>query len=148
MTSMMIEKNKKISEILNKKHILFSELLDITRQQVKCIEEEEWDRLLNTIESKQLRIDSINHLDNDIKQLIAETEISESNHDIEEVEEKIRVIISEMLEIEHKNASIIKEKMNHTKEDIQETRLKIKVSSVYGRTQEAQNEGYFIDKKK
>lgn len=139
-----MEKNERdrILQYLQEKLKLCNELLDISKKQRIWIEREEFERLSNTIGSREKKIGRIKYLDKILEERYSN---AEGDREIEEFKRKINEAAEEICRAEESNMLLLRETSDAYKKKFIETQTRIKLNAAYGFAKEVKS-GRFINK--
>lgn len=116
---------------------LYQKLYKFTKEQEKCIEENEFDELIKVLEKKNEIIDEINKIE--IKNYL------KSQKKPKKIHENLKNIMKDIKELEEKNEAKLKEKKENLSKEMQSFNKKQKSRDSY--TKGSAFEAKFIDKK-
>lgn len=136
---------KELKNILKKKKVLFEVILNISELQGKWIEKDDWKRVINTINTKQDKIEKVNGLNRILKQM----DLDESylqNTELIDLKEQINETIYKIQQKEKENIQSIQSMMKDDKAALKNIQLKKTVNTAYLNTKKIQKDGYFIDR--
>lgn len=151
-----LEVFKIISDLLEYKLELLSQIYDLTRLQCEKIEKDNVDKLLNLINSKQRRIDKIKNIDIRYSNILNKNNVKELREidfdgnlflELEDKEKKIKELASQIYRMEQHNEKVFREKFDIMKQNLKSLRNTKKVTSNYYKIP-TQVGGYFVDNKK
>lgn len=137
---MVVERKQKIKRMLEKKKYLVEEMLNISHLQKKWIEEENYKRLLNAINTKQDKIEKINRINQSFEW------IPDGDIEFKLIIEEIRSIMLEIKKLDDYNAANINKMMQVAKEQMKDVNVKKTVQTAYSQAKKIQKDGCFIDK--
>ncbi len=152
---------EKMIKVTNNKYKLLQEVLAMTEEQFRSINEEGLEALEKLVAQKQIKIDDINKLDDEFNvyfhRLKFELKIKSLDElqgsdirgagDLKESVGKVIGILGEIFEVEKKNNDKAKMLLSEIGSEIKKLNVGKKINSVY-RPGPVQAFSYFIDKKK
>ncbi len=152
---------KELLELLDKKQQQLYEILRLTKEQAKAINEENIDELEQFLSKKQTHIDKIDAIDDDFTRIYSafRQEYGLTDSDNKEYPQiggfselgskvsKIAELIKDILKLEKSNNSKVKEIMKKYGDNIKNVNQTKKISNAYG-NEPIEAQSYFFDKKK
>ncbi len=151
----------KLIKLLDKKQLLFDEIVGTTLEQKKDIEENDANGLESLIDRKQTLINSIDEIDTAFSQGFIELKKHLNVNDLEELDfskypslkglkQKVAAIMEvakSIMEIEEYNKTILAAKMDEIKKNMKQLSVGKKTLKAY-QNPTINNDGIYIDKKK
>jgi len=157
-----IENFNNLNYLLEQKYNLLKDMLDITELQLSAIIKEELTELEELAEEKQLRINSIDRLDDKFNTVFSQLKKQlgfvsfDELHQLNMPEEKrlkentnnIIDIINKIVNLEKENNEKMLKLMSNYKNELKNITFGKKAVSIYNNPYSTNNPSFFIDKKK